>query len=310
LAAFGLAFALVGIAPSRAARAQESPEGERLFREGRERLDAGDLEGACAKFDESQRVEPAAGTLLNLGDCYERRGMLATAWRTFKEAAVAAAFRSRHDWERLALLRIDALAKRLPVLVVRVPEASQTPGLAVERDQRTLPDAELGRPQYVDPGRHEISASAPGRASWQTSVAIAPAGSATVDVPVLPPAGAAANGLGLGSGAPSTSRDAPRPWQKPAGIAAAGVGGAAIVFGVVAGGLALGSYATAKDGCASYPTRCTPDGTAANDRAKGWATVSTVSVVVGAAVLLVGIAAVLTAPHASAPAEARVTPAR
>ncbi|NOU28880.1 MAG: hypothetical protein HOO96_13330, partial [Polyangiaceae bacterium] len=49
-------------------------DAETLFREGRKALEAGDYAVACAKFAESQRIEPAPGTLLNLAGCEERSG--------------------------------------------------------------------------------------------------------------------------------------------------------------------------------------------------------------------------------------------
>src|SRR5215813_8944568 len=70
-------------------------EAEQSFREGRALLAAGELERACAKFAESQKQDPAAGTLLNLGECLDRRGLAASARATYLEAAKAAALRGR-----------------------------------------------------------------------------------------------------------------------------------------------------------------------------------------------------------------------
>src|SRR5262245_31877335 len=74
-----------------AARAQESQlsvsAAEALFEEGRSALAAGDLDLACARFRESNRLDPAVGTVLNLADCEEKRGKLATAWTLFRRAS-------------------------------------------------------------------------------------------------------------------------------------------------------------------------------------------------------------------------------
>src|SRR5262249_26584812 len=58
---------------------------EALFREGRAAAQKGDWETACPKLRESQRLDPAAGTLLNLADCEEHRGKVATAWQLYRQ---------------------------------------------------------------------------------------------------------------------------------------------------------------------------------------------------------------------------------
>jgi hypothetical protein len=57
-----------------------------VFHEARALLDQGKLDEACAKFAASQRLSPTSGTLLNLGDCEEKRGHFATALGAFMEA--------------------------------------------------------------------------------------------------------------------------------------------------------------------------------------------------------------------------------
>src|SRR5262249_32964060 len=63
---------------------------ESLFREARRLVDAGRYAQACEKFSASQKLDPAVGTLLNLGLCYEKIGRTAAAWATYHEASAAA----------------------------------------------------------------------------------------------------------------------------------------------------------------------------------------------------------------------------
>src|SRR6478609_8008646 len=56
------------------------------FRLGRDAAKRGDYELACAELTQSQLLEPAGGTLLNLGDCEEHLGHLARAWQHFVDA--------------------------------------------------------------------------------------------------------------------------------------------------------------------------------------------------------------------------------
>src|SRR5258706_15138092 len=57
-----------------------------LFRQGRQAMEAKNYADACQKFAESQKLDPAAGTAMNLATCEEKLGKLASAWQHWKEA--------------------------------------------------------------------------------------------------------------------------------------------------------------------------------------------------------------------------------
>ena len=57
---------------------------EALFEQGRAAMAAGSYDIACARFRDSDKLDPAVGTRFNLADCEERRGRLATAWSLFR----------------------------------------------------------------------------------------------------------------------------------------------------------------------------------------------------------------------------------
>ncbi|HEX5098696.1 MAG TPA: hypothetical protein VFV94_04320, partial [Polyangiaceae bacterium] len=74
--------------PSNAPAGTSSPasnvaQAESLFHQAVQRMDQGDYASACPLLEQSQALDPSSGTLLNLGDCYEHTGRLASAWRTF-----------------------------------------------------------------------------------------------------------------------------------------------------------------------------------------------------------------------------------
>src|SRR6185436_13656654 len=80
--------AVVFLLWSSAALAQPAgAQAEVLFRQGRTLLSAGKVAEACSAFEESQKLEPAVTTLLNLAGCREKLGQFATAWGLFLEAA-------------------------------------------------------------------------------------------------------------------------------------------------------------------------------------------------------------------------------
>jgi len=285
-------------------------DADRLFREGRSLLDAKSYFAACARFAESQRLEPAAGTLLNLADCYERVGRVASAWATYKEALAAATLRKRRDWEKFAQSRIDALAPSVPTLMIRVSDAAHVPGLVVTRDGEVVPASDLDREVPVDPGQHAIVASAPGREPWTTTVDIVRGRSHVV---AITPIGLSETARPVVATRTTNEKPiAPRKdetWQRPAGYALGGIGLAAIALGAVSGFVAIGARSDAVAQCPDYPTACTANGTAANERSYDWATVSTIAFVGGALLTATGVVLIVTAPRASSTAQVRVSPA-
>src|SRR5436309_1887312 len=63
---------------------------ESLFEEGKKLAAAGNYTDACPKFLASYNLEHRTGTALNLADCYEKSGQLASAWARFVEVATVA----------------------------------------------------------------------------------------------------------------------------------------------------------------------------------------------------------------------------
>lgn len=161
-----------------------SPAAEQLFQDGRRLLGEGKLPEACDAFRRSQELEPKIGTLLNLGDCEQKRGRIATAWAAFAEAR-AMAKRMGDPRADEAEKRAGALTTKLPYLAIRVAPAARAQGVVVSRSGTPVPAAELDHEVPIDPGRYEIAATAPGMKAWSTSIDVAQAQHVGVDVPEL-----------------------------------------------------------------------------------------------------------------------------
>jgi len=203
LCSIAVAILWIGAAASQA-RAQ-SAEAEALFRAGRGLIKAGQLAPGCDKLAASERLETSVGTLLNLGDCREKLGKLASAWAAFRKAE-AIAKRAGGDDKRQAEAerRAGLLEPRLANLVISVP--NRVDGLVVRRDGELVDEAVWNTPLPVDPGSYAIAAEAPGRSPWRTTIAIAAGGSRRVVViPSLPRV----------APAPPTDLVAAAPWPPP-----------------------------------------------------------------------------------------------
>lgn len=167
--------------PSASSAAQETAIAAALFEEGRRLMEAARFAEACARFAESQRLDPGGGTLLNLALCREREGKLATAHATYADALASARRDRREDRIEVCKQKLDELATRLPRLRIVVPRdtADGTPSLVVRVNDAILPPIAWGSEVPVDPGVVTIVAEAPGRVPAVARIVLAEAAEAT-----------------------------------------------------------------------------------------------------------------------------------
>lgn len=218
-----LPLGLVVLLGAMAAHAEVSPGdaalAEALFQEGKRLMEQKRYAEACPKLAESQRLDPAGGTLLRLALCHELEGRTATAWIELQQAIVLARRDRNNDRINLAQQALDRVTPRLSRLVIRVPAAvASTPGLVVRRGSVELAPAAWGVEVAVDPGEHRVEASAPGRAPFERRVQVgAEADRQEVEIPPLAPALPAASA----SASAPASAPPPAPSSPPPSIPAA-----------------------------------------------------------------------------------------
>ncbi len=159
---------------------------EALYRQARDLMAAGDYEHACPKFAESQRLDPATGTLLNLASCHERQGRLATAWLEYADVIAAARRDAREDRVQYASERMAELEPKLSRLTLVLAPDAETPGLDIELDGAKVGRAVLGAPTPVDAGPHTVQVLAPGKKPLTLRVEVgASADQKTLSIPRL-----------------------------------------------------------------------------------------------------------------------------
>jgi serine/threonine-protein kinase len=183
-----LAIALAASAPAVAhadPSAQDRASAQALFDDARRLMAEKKYAEACPKLEESQRIDPGLGTLLNLAECQALIGKTASAWANFLEAAYQAKNSGQTKRENTARDRAAKLESKLSKLtILAVPTGGVQ--LEIKRDGIVVSPSLVGTSVPVDPGDHIVSVTAPGKKPWQTQVTIKPDGHlATVSVPQL-----------------------------------------------------------------------------------------------------------------------------
>lgn len=237
------------------ALAQNRAAADALFNAGRDAMTLGDYELACRKFAESNRLDRAVGTLLNLGNCEDKRGRLATAWLRYAEALeMLSESDPRHAFAQRA---VEELEPRVPRLIVDLaPDAPS--GTRVHRNRQPIDDV-LGAPVRLDPGTYSIVVEAPQHEAQLYEVELASGDVKRLQVrPGVrlqleedpPPVGAFR--------APPTT---PPPARKvnPLGYVFGGLGAASGLTALTFGALTFNEWLTIKDECPA-PDDCSAKG--------------------------------------------------
>lgn len=293
-------------AGSAGAQRGDAAAAEQLFTAGREAFERGDFASACPKFEESQRLDPAAGTLINLAACYEKVGRLASAWEAWRGALQVL---SPTDERRPAVERLaEAMEKRVPRLFIELAPGAPA-GTRVARDSVDLGAASLGVGLPVDPGRHLVIATAPGRLERRYDVEVAEG--KTQKIVVEP--GEVRSPTPPSQASPAAPAPAPRATtnlpDQPAGAGGtrtlgyvvAGTGVLGILAGSVTGIIALQRKNAMLDDCQKDDNgyACGTAGLDAASEGETFATVSTIAFAAGAVATGAGLWLILSSDERS-----------
>jgi len=298
--ALGIAGALYAT-PVRAAEpsAADKETSRALYAEGMQALDAHDYAGAeraCRGAHAIVKV-PTASTCL--GRALEGLGRLVEARDVFFEAAhyPAAAGEPKvfTDARTAASAEADALAARVPGLLIVVTGPPETAKLRVTIDGATIPADTVRLPRKVDPGKHVVDVSSPGFRHARVEVVAVEGQEQRVGVSIEPSGTDARSSAPLQGEPASPASAEPGNGRKTIALVTGGVGVASVVVGSVFGLVASSKWSSAKNACGGG---CGLDAPAQGEKnsAASDATVSTVGFVVGGALVAGGLALWFTAP--------------
>jgi hypothetical protein len=264
-----------------------------LFDEGRRLIVEGRFDEACTRFAESERLYPSSGTLLNLVDCHERNGLLASALATCHEAERLAHARGDEEGRLFAQRRAEEIAPKVPSIAIELPPNEKVTRVAIDGTPVEL----TGKPLLVDAGRRRVEITLDDGSTRSQQVDV------TADARARPVRFAEPERVRV-LAPPPPPPPPPRhdAWKTPTGVALGAVGGAALVLGAVTGVLALSKksdlVAACSAGAGSYPDRCgggTLDARAQQetrsdlDTARTEATISTAGIAIGAVFVAAGV---------------------
>lgn len=263
-----LVLGLVLFAGTAHADSKSAAAADLLFQQGRELFSQEKYAEASDRFLRSNQLDPAVGTLLNLGDCYKRLGKSASAVAAYRDAGTLA--KSRADDKRLAVAEDEVRQLEPKLARLRIVIGAATQGATLLLNGEPVDPSKFASPTPVDPGEETLEASAPGRKSWFVTVQAEAGTIKTITVPALEsrsPGNPLATGLEIGGG-----------------IAL----GAALTFGAIA----MFKWSSVEDACPEQrcPTRrALNEQSGAANTAQILAHASTVTAIVGAAALGLGL---------------------
>ena len=303
---------LVGLAwlmTTSQAHADKMTDAEELFRRAKTLMAERKHRDACPLLEESQKLDPQMGTLLNLAICHENVGKVASAWGEFRAVEQQARAANREDRVKLARERAAKLEPRLSRLKIVVPSDAKVAGLVVKIDGEAK-----GEPLWagvaVDPGTRTVEASAPGKKAVALEVKVDDEGAVVpVTIPKLEDEVVAKPNpipdLGDGADAARDEEFAANRSRKTTGFVIGGIGVATMAAGGVFGVLALVNDSDAAAACpqpcvaGSNPARTADDTT---DRALVFANVANVVIPIGLVAAAIGGYMILTAGPTEKPA--------
>ncbi len=180
-----LLYGLFAVGSADAQSVSDRAAADALFEEGLALRNSGDHAGACDRFERSQSLDPALGTLQNIGMCLDKQGKLVAALDRFQQLLREAEVAKDGERIRIARVRLKRLRRKVPKLHISLLDDFHISGLEVFVNDARLQDTLLGVEAPVDPGRYIVIARAPKHEDWSQTVELAVRENAKIVIPKL-----------------------------------------------------------------------------------------------------------------------------
>jgi hypothetical protein len=206
-----------------------------------------------------------------------------------------------------AALELEKLSMQIPNVIVRVAGADPEK-VAVSLDGTPLTAALIGERRPVNPGKHLVRGVAAGQAvDAEVTLAVGETKPVELRFGTDAPSAESAATLSEVDSAPAKRTGALR---RTTAFVFVGVGGAGLVLGGVATGLALGKRGSIDDNpnCRISRNECLQSERALVESYDTWRTISGVGLIGGAVLAAVGVGLLLSAPQTPAQTALIVTP--
>jgi len=186
---FGLTYAPLAVAGDEALADSLFQEGQAAMRRGQTSGLLADYKAACDAFTASHKVDPAPGTLINIGQCSEKQNKIGSAWSAFNGAAELALNSKPPQPERASAARAEADRLLPRVQKIQLVIKRKYDEIEVKRDGDPLPREGLAFPIIIDVGKHTIEVTAKGKkpATKEFEIKDFKAGGKAVESIELPP---------------------------------------------------------------------------------------------------------------------------
>ncbi len=268
---------------------------KKLFFEGVDLEQEGNWSEALERFEAVAQVRMTPSVRFHIALCKEHMGKLVEALREFELAEADAKAEKVDAVLKEAPEHIAAIKPRIPKISVRVPDDVE--GLSVTLDGEPI-DPKGSDEILVNPGSHQIEATAEKRQAFTKVVTVAEGESKSVlvEVPLI------------GEDAPSPKKDesTPTPVTPPSSSGpptlALVAGGVGVLSLLAAGGFSIARSSVKSDlddACGEGGKSCPPDREGAISSGRTYTTLTNVFLVLGAVGVGAGVVLWVTAPKPS-----------